>query len=152
MNSNEVREVRFSLAGLLAATAITAVLALTLLPLATATHGAIAVERGAEELARELQAVRQLALANGDAYQVYFDRTAKAYYIKPDDAFAPSRRVHLPPGVEWVTISTNPIVFQGTGRCLAGSTISLQYQNSGYLVKVVVATHSGRVRMERIKP
>ncbi|MDD4769349.1 MAG: hypothetical protein PHT52_06115, partial [Eubacteriales bacterium] len=102
---------RFTLADLLVAMTISAVLALSLLPLAITTHGAMAVERGAEELARELQAARQLAVANGDTYKVLFDRTARAYYIMPEDAFAPSRRIQLPPGVEWVKLSTNPIFF-----------------------------------------
>ena len=143
---------RFTLADLLVAMTISAVLALSLLPLAITTHGAMAVERGAEELARELQAARQLAVANGDTYKVFFDRTARAYYIMPEDAFAPSRRIQLPPGVEWVKLSTNPIFFYGSGRCPVGSTISLRHQGSSYQVEIVVATHSGRVRLERGSP
>jgi Tfp pilus assembly protein FimT len=152
MNAKGVRKVHVNLAGLLVAMAITAVLALSLLPLAITTHGAMAVERGAEELARELQAARQLAVANNDTYQVFFDRTAKTYFIMPSDAFSPSRCIQLPAGVEWVKLSTNPIYFHGTGKCPTGGTISVRHQSSGYQVEVVVATHSGRVRLERKNP
>jgi len=141
--------VRFSLGSLLVACAITAVLALSFLPLATSTHEVLAVERGAEELARELQAARQRAVAQNSTYRVLFDRGGKAYYILSEDAFAPSRCIQLPPGVEWEKLSTNPLVFYGTGRCPAGGTYSLVYQGSEYRVEVVVATHSGRVRVER---
>lgn len=145
-------KVRFSLGSLLVACAITAVLALSFLPLAKSTHGFMAVEQGAEELARELQATRQLAVANNSTYKVFFDRGAGAYYILYEDAFALSRRIQLPPGVEWEKLSTNPIVFYGTGRCPAGGTYSLAVKGLKYRVQVVVATHSGRVRVERGNP
>ena len=77
----------------------------------------MAVEQGAEELARELQAARQRAVAQNSTYRVLFDRGGKAYYILSEDAFAPSRCIQLPPGVEWEKLSTNPLVFYGTGRC-----------------------------------
>lgn len=143
---------RFTLAGLLVAAAIIAVLALTLLPLALGTQRYMAVEQGAEELARELQGARQQAVASGETYKVYFSRSEKAYYISLDKAFAPSRRVQLPPGVELVQLSTNPIFFYGTGRCPTGGTVSLRYKGAAYLVEVVIATHSGRVRLERGAP
>lgn len=145
--------VRFSLASLIVAMAILAVLVLALLPLAVSTNGSMAVERGGEELARELEAVRQLAVTSGNTYKVLFDRTGRAYLImRGDDAFAPARRVELPPGVDWEKLSTNPIYFYGSGRCPVGGTVSLKCRGSGYKVEVVVATHSGRVRVERVKP
>lgn len=140
---------RFSLGSLLVACAITAILALSFLPLATSTHEALAVEQGAEELARELQAARQLAVTNNSTYKVLFDREGKAYYILSENAFALSRCIQLPPGVSWEKLSTNPLVFYGTGRCPTGGTYSLMFQGSDYRVEVVVATHSGRVRVER---
>lgn len=151
-NSEGVVKLRFNLAGLLVATAIIAVLALALLPLALGTQRYMAVEQGAEEMARELQGARQQAVACGETYKVYFSRTDKAYYISPDRAFAPSRRVQLPPGVEMVQLSTNPIFFHGNGRCPTGGTVSLRYHGAAYLVEVVIATHSGRVRLERGAP
>ena len=144
---------RFSLAGLLVAMAIVALLVVALVPMAIATNGAMAVERGGEELARELEAARQLAMASGCTYKVLFDRTGKAYLImNGENAFAPSRRIELPPGVDWETLSTNPILFYGSGRCPVGGTTSLVCRGSGYKVEVVVATHSGRVRIVRAGP
>lgn len=143
---------RYSIAGLLAAMLITAVVGLSLLPLARSTQAALAVEQGAEQLARELQAARQLALASGDTYQVSFDRSEKAYFVKCLSAFVPARRIDLPPGVEWVSMSTNPIEFYGTGRCPTGGTVSLRYRGAYRQIEVIIATHSGRVRLRRVNP
>lgn len=132
--------------------AITAVVTLSFLPFSSATQEAMAVERGAEELARQLQAARQRAVARADTYKFVFDRAGKAYYIMSGDGFAVSECIRLPPGVEWVKMSTNPILFYGTGRCPTGGTVSLRYQGSGYQVEVIIATHSGRVRLERKTP
>ena len=143
---------RASLVGLLVAMTICSLLVLSLLPLALTTHQAMAVERSGEELARELQAARQLAITTGESYRVLFDRVAKAYYIMAYDIQAPCRCVQLEPGVEWVGISTNPIYFSNTGRCITGGTYSLTYRDSRYRVEIIVATHSGRVRVERRPP
>lgn len=143
---------RFNLASLLAAMAITAALALSFLPLALTSHGALAVERGAAELARELQAARQRAVATELTYEVVFERTANAYYIKAAGATAPARRIQLPAGVNWVKLGANPIYFYKSGRCPTGGAFSLKHSHCGYQVEVIVATHSGRVRLERTEP
>ena len=140
---------RLNLVDLIVAMTIAALLALSLLPLVTVTHKTMAVERGAEELARELQAARQLAVASNFTYDVVFDSAAQAYYIKPADMHAPGRRIQLPPGVEWVTFPRQRISFYKSGRCSLGCTITLGYRDSDYWVRVILATHSGRVRVER---
>jgi Tfp pilus assembly protein FimT len=141
--------VRLNLVDLLVAMTITALLVLSLLPLATVTYRTMAVEQGAEELARELQAARQLAVASNYTYDVVFDSIAQAYYVKPGDMHAPGRRIQLPPGVEWVTFPQQRISFYQSGRCNLGCTITLGHRDSDYRVKVILATHSGRVRVER---
>lgn len=140
---------RLNLVDLIVAMTIAALLALSLLPLVTVTHRTMAVERGAEELARELQAARQLAVASNYTYDVVFDSIAQAYYVKPGDMHAPGRRIQLPQGVEWVTFPQQRISFYQSGRCSLGCTITLGHRDSDYRVRVILATHSSRVRVER---
>lgn len=140
---------QFNLANLLAAMAIMAVMALVLVPFAADIGPALAVERGAEQLARELQETRQLAVAEKVTYDVIFDRTNRAYLIKEANMFAPARRIDLPPGVEWLHFPPERISFYGTGHCSIGGTIALYHRETTLQVRVVVAAQTGRVRVER---
>lgn len=140
---------QFNLANLMVAMAIMAVLAAVLIPFAVNMSAVWAVEKGAEQLARELQAARQLAVAQNVTYDVIFDRASRSYYIKPADMSAPARRVDLPPGVSWITFPPARISFYGIGRCSLGGTITLAHPRSKLRIAVIMASQTGRVRVQR---
>lgn len=138
-----------NLANLVTALAVMAIVAAALISFAGGIGPDLAVERGAEQLAAELQAVRQLAVAEKATYDVIFERADRAYYIRQASMYATTRRVDLPPGVEWVHFPARTISFYGSGHCSIGGTISLIHRDSNLWIKVIVAPQSGRVRVER---
>jgi len=139
--------VHFTLANLLAATAIMAMLVVTLVPFSTGIGATLALETAAEQLAQELQAARQLAIVQNVTYDVKFERQDRAYLVKKTDIFAPSRRIYLPPGVDWVNFPFEILFFYGTGRCSQGGTIILGHGETNFQIQVTVASRTGRVRV-----
>lgn len=111
--------------------------------------GAVAATEGAAcQLARELQAARQLAVTKGITVDVVFNRYQRCYLIKEEVAGAPpARRIDLPPGVNWRYFPFGRIRFHSTGRATRNGTFILGHQHWPGEVRVVIAPHTGRIRL-----
>lgn len=140
---------QYNLANLLAAMAILGILSLSLAPLAVATQRAVAVEQAAQQLAQELSSVGQRAVAENQAYYVYFEWGARSYVITAADITRPARRVTLPLGVEWGGPFNEKIEFKSSGGVNQGGTITLLAPQRGQKLGVVIAPFTGRIRIEK---
>lgn len=138
-----------NLANLLAAMAILSIMSLSLAPLALATQGAVAVEQAAQQLAQELSSVGQRAVAENQAYYVYFEWGAGSYVITAADITTPARRVQLPSGLEWGGPFNEKILFKSSGGINQGGTITLMAPQTGQKIGVVIAPFTGRIRIDR---
>ncbi|MGI6364902.1 MAG: GspH/FimT family protein [Bacillota bacterium] len=139
----------YNLANLLAALAIMAVLSISLAPLAAGTHDALALERAGQQLAQDLFSLRQQAVAENRSYYVYFEWASKSYVIKEANIFSPMRRIYLPPEMEWYGPFNETIEFSNTGEVNQFGTITIHDPQSGRTFKVIIASFSGRIRIER---
>lgn len=111
---------------------------------------AAATEGAAWQLARELQAARQMAVTRQITVEVAFFRSQRCYLIKEERSDAPpARRIDLPPGVEWRNFPFESIRFHATGRVTRNGTIGLGHSQWPGQMRVVVAPGSGRIRVER---
>ena len=141
---------QLNLANLLTAMLIMGILAAVLVPSATGTGATLAVEAAGEQLARELQAVRQQAVAQNATFEVVFQRHPPAYLIKEAELFVPAPpRIYLPPGVDWVRLPFERLIFYGTGRCSQAGTISLGHGESNLKFQIIIAPRTGRIRVNR---
>jgi type II secretory pathway pseudopilin PulG len=128
---------------------IMSVLAVSLAPLASGTGASLAVEAAAEQLARELQAVRQQAVTQGKTYEVRFVREGGYYLIREAKATAVARRIDLPPGVYWVQFPFELLTFYATGRCSLSGTVILGHEASNLQIQVIITANTGRVQVKR---
>lgn len=142
----------YNLANLLAALAILAILAVSFAPFVAETGAAVAVEQAAQQLAQELQTLRQRAVAEDSTYDVYFEWANRSYVIRGASSHAVGRRVHLPPGVEWYGPFNEKIIFYNSGRVNQAGTITLNHPHSGQRIRVIIASRTGRIRLERRVP
>jgi Tfp pilus assembly protein FimT len=140
---------QLNLANLIAALTIITLLAATLAPVAMEIGGTLAVEGAAEELVRELEATRQQAVSQNLTYTVTFERQGRAYYIKEADMHVPARKVSLSPGVIWLNFPFQGLTFYPSGRCSLAGTIILGHERSKFKIKLIVAPHTGRIRVQR---
>lgn len=134
---------------LVAALAILGILAASLAFPATAITANLAVDGAAEQLARELQAARQMAVTQNLTYEVVFDWQSRSYTIKVADITVPGRRVYLPPEVKWNQLPYGRIPFKPSGRFEHNCTIRLGHTQSDYQVEIILAPRTGRVRVNR---
>jgi len=146
-NQTEVFGVR--LMELLVAVSIMSLLATTAMWLAGDIPPAVNTDAAARQLARELQAARQMARAKGITVEMVFFRAQRCYIIRQEVVGAPpARRVDLPPGVFWISIPFENIRFHPSGRATRNGTFILGHGQWDGQTRVVVAPSTGRVRLE----
>jgi|SRR5690554_2323443 len=139
----------YTLPNLLAATAIMAIIVISLAPFALETSAALAVERASELLARDLAEVQQRAVTENITYIVFFSRSDRHYTIQRINDNVPVilRMEYLPSGVDW-KFNNEKLTFHASGRCPQGGSYSLFQIGTNRVLTVKVASHSGRVRIE----
>jgi prepilin-type N-terminal cleavage/methylation domain-containing protein len=110
----------------------------------------------AREMVGEIRAVQQKAIAEEEAsYNILFDVANECYYVRKGDTTL--KTVTVENGVVYSTNflyngTLNKLGFSATGRPLSrGGTVTLQ-NKYGEIYYVIVAVHSGRVRIDKTVP
>lgn len=134
---------------LLVAVSIMSLLAATAVWVAEDIPPSVATDAAARQLAREIQAARQLAMTKGITVEMAFFRAQRCYIIRQEFMGAPpARRVDLPADTLWISIPFESIRFHPSGRATRNGTFILGHEQWQGQIRVVVAPSTGRVRLE----
>lgn len=112
------------------------------------------VYSAAREMVGEIRAVQQKAIAEEEAsYNILFDVANESYYIRKGDTTL--KTITMQNGVDLYNTNflcngnPNKLGFSAAGRPLdRGGTVTLR-SNYGDIYYVIVAVHSGRVRIDK---
>ncbi|MTI94942.1 MAG: hypothetical protein FH749_05550 [Firmicutes bacterium] len=111
----------------------------------------LSAEQAAERLARELQHYQQLAVAQNTTFEFAFFPFDNCYVIKDLSGQYPvAQTIWLPAGVEFDYLSyQHQVRYHPSGRASQNGRISLTHENWQGNVQIIIANHSGRVRVQR---
>ncbi|GIX47668.1 MAG: hypothetical protein KatS3mg131_1879 [Candidatus Tectimicrobiota bacterium] len=109
---------------------------------------AMRLNAAARQLASDLQLSRMRAVARNTPFQIRFDVERDAYTVEQEGdggTWQVLDHVRLPPGIDLLAATTNPVRFQPLGTVAAGTTITLKNPRGERQVRV---SFGGRIHVE----
>jgi type II secretion system protein H len=147
-----MRERGFTITELMIVIAIMGVLTAVATPSMSRWLTSIRMESATREIASTLQLARVKAITQNTSIRINFDTTANTYQMQQRDSANPTswnnveKAKKLPAGINFVSITGNPIIFQsGRGSTLPSHNGTITLQNTQGKTNEVVVAQTGRV-------